>query len=847
MSLRLHFPHRPKRAWLTALLVALVVCLAYSGMVLYMAQGIDRRFTTLRSRAFEITLSGNLNDTESLDGELDRALPSRRTMDAAFWPVKAGAFVFGWAPVIGDNLKTGASVPTQLAHYEESIRHMLAGMSDLTQAARTIESSKDPISAITSDSFSGLLRSAQTHLDSARSSAASASAMRGAVRPNRLIGPVRSGQQHIDASGLELMAVIDFASRIVPALEDFTSAVRAADAARPILANPALALTDISNTRRLMADMAVYSGSAYENATVATRLTPDFVKGSRLDAMVGAMRDLALAMHYAGLGFEKAIDALELPIKSLGEAGGFILSNPGTVAALRQLGEAGPALEQAVALLDSVTSTLDKSTSLKAVPELLNEVENVAGLASRTSAALRDLNDLASVLPDLTGDEGHKVYLVLGVTAGELRAIGGFVSSLWRVEFHEGALTGIKYMEIMQADNLDNLGTRGPAPLALQLHMNAGAWYMRDTGWNPHFPATADVAREFYRNNSGEYADGVAVITQTAFERLVDLIGGINTAKGHFVSPEEVTSLLESSTDAYGTVALDALMKELIVNLNGSILARDPFDMAQTFRSIFERKEASVYIFDPQIQAKINKLGWAGAFPVPDGDRIGIIDSNVGWSKSDRNIERSARYSVDLRDPEHPTAELTLSYRHAGSPAGAECPPQSPKPGPTNTYKQLKDACYWDFFRVYTGLGSQLTGASPLPLPPTSIAARVRGLPEGSDTIQADFDDNGPFTSGLFVLAAGQPTSIILRYAVPKDAVKLTTGEVAYRLLLVSQPGVSARKFTVEVMLPDGYEVALTSLPPLEKSNGRVSFTLNLDSDVDLLLTAARSGNPNVK
>lgn len=831
---------------LAALLVVLMVCLVYLGTVLYLTRGIDRRSVEFRSHAFAVALTGKAEDVESLEGELDRLLPSRRTMAVAFWPEKAGAFVFGWVPVIGDNLKTLASVPAQLVNYEESIRQMLAGMADLTEAARTTEGSADPIAAITSGSFAGLLRSAQASLDSARLSAASAREVRGAARQNRLLGPVRSGQQRIDESGLEVTALLDYASGVVSALEDFALAVRAAEAARPILASPASALTGLSGTRRLMADMADYSRHAHETATAARHLTPGFAQGSRLDATVGAMQDLTLALHYAGLGSVTAIDALGQPVMVLSKADGFILSSPGTVAAMKQLAEAGPALEQAAALLDSVTATLSESPSLKALPGLLPEVQNVADLASRASAAVRNLNDLAGILPDLTGDEGRRVYLVLGVAAGELRAIGGFVSSLWRVEFKDGALAGISYMDVVHADNLDNLGTRGPAPQALQLHMNAGAWYMRDTGWDPHFPATAEVVREFYRNSSGEYVDGVAVITQMGFERMAGLVGGIHTAEGDFVSPEEVTGFLESSTDAYGTVALDTLMKELIASLNGAVMARDPLGVAQTFRSIFERKEAFVYIFDPQVQARIDSLGWGGAFPMPVGDRIGIIDSNVGWSKSDRNIERSARYSVDLRDSEHPSAELTLSYRHAGSPAGTECPPQSPLKGP-HTYTQLKNACYWDFFRVYTGLGSQLTGASPLLLPATSIAARVGGVAEGSDTIQAGFDENGPFTSGLFVLAAGQPASFVLRYIVSNDAVKRTAGEVAYRLLLVSQPGVSERKFTVEVILPDGYEVTRTSLPRLEKSNGRVSFTLNLESDVDLTVVAAPSGSQGGK
>ena len=95
----------------------------------------------------------------------------------------------------------------------------------------------------------------------------------------------------------------------------------------------------------------------------------------------------------------------------------------------------------------------------------------------------------------------------------------------------------------------------------------------------------------------------------------------------------------------------------------------------------------------------VSENRWDGRVSAAPGDYLYTVDSNVGWSKSDRNVERKVRYVVDLRRETGPRINLTLMYNNHSGPGSPGCEPQWLNRG--SSYGQLKNACYWDYFRVY--------------------------------------------------------------------------------------------------------------------------------------------------
>ena len=86
---------------------------------------------------------------------------------------------------------------------------------------------------------------------------------------------------------------------------------------------------------------------------------------------------------------------------------------------------------------------------------------------------LKFLVDVAPVTSELIGESGAKKYLVLGHSADELRATGGFVSSIWLVELEQGKLKDIKYQDAVSVDDWERLDMYPAAPFGLEEHMNA--------------------------------------------------------------------------------------------------------------------------------------------------------------------------------------------------------------------------------------------------------------------------------------------------------------------------------------------------------------------------------------
>ena len=175
---------------------------------------------------------------------------------------------------------------------------------------------------------------------------------------------------------------------------------------------------------------------------------------------------------------------------------------------------------------------------------------------------------------------------------------------------------------------------------------------------------------------------------------------------------------------------------------------------------------------------------------------------------------------------------LTLEYINHSGPGSPGCEPQWANRG--TDYSQLKNACYWDYWRVYIPQGARLLSSTPLALPEYSVAAQIgRGEP-GEDTVQVSSSYNKTVYSGLLALEAGHSKEIDLVYDLPPDVLRRDGDIIRYRLLVQKQPGVRCREVAVGFTLPADYRYASSSVAPVSKSNSRVEFVLLGDRDTVL-------------
>ncbi|MCH8222133.1 MAG: hypothetical protein IH868_01850, partial [Chloroflexi bacterium] len=108
---------------------------------------------------------------------------------------------------------------------------------------------------------------------------------------------------------------------------------------------------------------------------------------------------------------------------------------------------------------------------------------------------------------------------------------------------------------------------------------------------------------------------------------------------------DQILPVLEEGTDRLGREFMDRLFQGVITTLNGPAAKAQALDLASAIERSFGEKNVLINLKNPDSQRAIAQIGWAGELDrsgLPeDRDRVIPIDSNVGWSKVDRNIRRT--------------------------------------------------------------------------------------------------------------------------------------------------------------------------------------------------------------
>ena len=385
-----------------------------------------------------------------------------------------------------------------------------------------------------------------------------------------------------------------------------------------------------------------------------------------------------------------------------------------------------------------------------------NSVTNqLANTAKNLRNGIELIINLIPIGPELIGTNSIKRYLVLGQSADELRATGGFVSSVWLITIENGKILDTRYHDAVRVDDWERLELYPPAPVGLETHINAHVWLLRDVSWDPDFPTTAQTAIDMYRLGQRQNVDGVIALNQWALLNLIQGFGEIPSPNdANPMTHRNLLTKLEEGTDKYGRAYIDLALQGILDTLEKPTSPTALIRLASSIQSSFESKDLLVYMKDPAHQSVIKEIGWDGGVKNERGDYIYVVDSNVGWSKSDRHIERKIEYLVDLRKSPKPRVNLTIGYKNHSGPTSPSCEPQWAHRG--TDYSQLKNACYWNYWRVYVPFGSKLLSSTKLQLPKHSVAAQIgKGTP-GENSIKISANHNKTIYSGLIDIEAGE-------------------------------------------------------------------------------------------
>lgn len=508
--------------------------------------------------------------------------------------------------------------------------------------------------------------------------------------------------------------------------------------------------------------------------------------------------DLAALPTLANTG--RQLSELALPGLTVAEP--LLLAPPG-VSPLAQLPAAYAAAEPELAAMSAQATAIDEELhtidAATLSPLLREPVRQLQAATTLIAPGLR----MSVHLPAILGVGETRTYLVLAQNNQELRATGGFLTSIGRVSLLDGRIVGIEFVDSYDP-SINRTDLPLPqAPLPVQQHMGIGVMLLRDANWSPDFPTTAQIVRTIYNQQTGRSVDGVLTIDLHAVELFVGALEPLQMAKveepltgatvleqltAFWAAPPGSDATLESGDSSWW-----AQRKDFIPQLVDAVLSRiqrgqfDYLRMLSTMQRALDTRAVQLWFANPEVQNELANVGWDGSLRPPrEGDYLAVVDTNFGYNKVNAAVEQRVAYQVDWPDgtDKPAVATLTLIYRHPYERPGYIC---DQTPHYEDSYEEMIVRCYFDYLRIYAPAGSELIGTQGLQ-PETVVSQRGEG---GSQLF-----------AGYFVLAPGSEQTIALQYRLPA---RITAD--AYSITVRRQSGTNPLPFQADV---DGRSVATT-------------------------------------
>jgi hypothetical protein len=185
-----------------------------------------------------------------------------------------------------------------------------------------------------------------------------------------------------------------------------------------------------------------------------------------------------------------------------------------------------------------------------------------------------------------------------------------------------------------------------------------------------------------------------------------------------------------------------------------------------------------------------------------------VVDSNVGFNKTNAVVESSLSYDIDLTKPLSPIGSLVVSHKNNANAISCKHWEKVREPGEKDY--PITD-CYWDYLRIYTLADTELLGATVQTVP-AEWTILGQTVPPQVDILDEKIEGIRGFGT-LKVVPGGESLATSFRFGLPASVVSQSdTGQMVYRLKIQKQPGTQRVAITVRVHLPNG--ATIQTVPP---------------------------------
>ncbi|MCI8468345.1 MAG: DUF4012 domain-containing protein [Eggerthellaceae bacterium] len=330
------------------------------------------------------------------------------------------------------------------------------------------------------------------------------------------------------------------------------------------------------------------------------------------------------------------------------------------------LGTLLDSVQQAAPVMQRCTDSLQTMT-----PMNIEQLEALMGPAREKVIGINDTfqqaSSFAPLVGTLLGVDGERTYLIAAQNSAEIRSSGGFPGSMGTLKIDNGAINLQDFATVY-----DMLTDETPSSIQFTEAETAlfGDWMKvpRDAGFDPDFPAVANIWAASYTARTGNSVDGVIGITPCVVQKILAITGPITLADGTELNGQNATKVLQHDlywkyldsgastfaegnniTDALFAEAADLSFKALLGNLNSETLMK----FATIMMDCMDKRETMLWLTDEADQLTIQEVGWSGSLNTdPLNPEVGVffnlwIGSKMGWYVDITNEVQSSVVNAD--------------------------------------------------------------------------------------------------------------------------------------------------------------------------------------------------------
>ncbi len=494
--------------------------------------------------------------------------------------------------------------------------------------------------------------------------------------------------------------------------------------------------------------------------------------------------------------------------------------------------------------LTAMSQSMDRlaaaRTNLGDISTLPTQLQTLLELADTWLPLAQDGLKLAPVLPEIMGNNGPRTYLILAQNEDELRPTGGFISGAGQLTVENGRIIELAFQDSFLVDDWGNKPYDFP-PQPLYDYMGLELFLFRDANFWPDFPTSAEKAMALYSYSLDvPLPDGTIAVDQRFLQLLIEAVGSVTLPDLDLtVNSQNSIEVLQSAwalQDGQDLAEWVFGRKNFMGLLATAVQTKlesadvDLTLLAQNMVAALHTKDLQIYLRDPEAALILHQLNWDGRLPQnPETDFLLVVDSNMGYFKSNIVVERQLNYQVNIAQDGSVQAELTATYQHIGEDNGEDCIQGATYNLETAvSYQNLVNKCYWNYLRLYTPYGSQLLDASSHIVPAEAMLSG-QSLANNAQTID---DITGLTTfANFFLLPVAEQTTSYFTYQLPENIIHPTTDGRQYDLQIYKQAGAKPEPIHVMIQLPEEAVITKTQPTPTNIEGNLVYFDFDLNFD----------------